>query len=140
LIPVEGHGFDSLPMALGGMRKDQLMVSCLMPMYRANGPYSEFMRTHTWLATHFPDQLAPFHVVTTEADGSGCRKWWFEGEQLALSAGIPFKLLHDCDMAVTNAIRPTGSPLIMVLDSTGTIVKEEDFDGTVLWQLLGRNG
>ncbi|MFC1462783.1 tetratricopeptide repeat protein [Verrucomicrobiota bacterium] len=137
---LEGHGFDSLPMALGGMADDQLLVLCLLPAYRANGPYSEFMRTYTWLAAHFREQLAPLHVVTTETDRSACREWWFEGEDLALSTRIPFKLLHDCDMAVTDAIRPTGSPLIMVLDSAGTILKEEDFDGTILWELLSRNG
>jgi hypothetical protein len=125
---------------LRGMTEPQLLVLCLLGPYRTNGPYHDFLRSYCRLAVHFPDYLAPMHIVTEDCARKNHRpefiENWLRAEKQARRAQVPFRVLDDRQGKVNAVIAAQSSPFILVVNARGKVVHEGLIDEVQWWDLL----
>ncbi len=134
-----GSGTVALRPTLHEMEPGKLLVVCLLASYRSNGPYGEFLRRWLNYATWFRPFLHGLHVITMESKRYPDREWHYKLEDEARSAGLPFALLLDERGAAHLPLSPDRSPLVFVLDRTGTILHESELGTVDLWNTLSRS-
>jgi hypothetical protein len=126
----------SLSETLAGMTNEQLLCVCLLASYRSNGPYSDLLqRWHNYM-TYLGDFLAGLHVLTTETKRYPNREFHYECEAKVRALRRPFHLLHEHDSGVINTIEPRSSPMVFLLDRTGTVVYQGGLDAVDIWDAL----
>jgi hypothetical protein len=136
LDALEGQGGHiALSRALSAMGPSQVFLVCLLATYRGNGPYNEFMGRYHNYATYFRPFVSGLHVVTMEPERDPEYAHYFENEDVVREAGLPFELLFD-DGALTEAVRPGGSPFVLVLDRSRRVLCEGELPGVDLWKTL----
>ncbi len=131
-----GPGSIRLAEALASLQAGQRLAVCLLASYRGNGPYDDFMARYQNYATFFGRYLGGLHVITAEAQRPADRAWYFENEDRARAARLPFEVLLDADAHVTLAVEPSCSPFVLLLDRDGRVVYEGELDGVDLWNTL----
>lgn len=130
-----GPGEVSLRATLQAMPHETLLLVCLLASYRGNGPYGDFMERYQNYARFFPEYLAGLHVLTMEKERQADRPFYYRAEDAARAAGYPVSVLLDPG-DVTRAVAPPGSPFVLMLDRTGTVVYEGELDSVELWDTL----
>ena len=128
----------ALSEALAGLSPGGVFLVCLLDGYRANGPYNDFMRRFFEFATYFKPFLAGLHVITEERERRPDRAYWFECEDKARAAQLPFEVLLDGDGTLSQAMRPPGSPYVVALDGQGTVLAEREMEAIDLWSALAK--
>jgi len=122
--------------ALESMSNDQLLAVCLLANDRSNGPYADFLLRWRNYATHLREFFSGLHVLTCRKERHPDREQHGQREAEVRALGHPFELLHEADEAVVNTILPSGSPVIFLLDRTGTVVYEGGLDPVDVWDAL----
>ncbi len=125
----------SLQDAVGGLGPGELVAVCLLATYRGNGPYNDFMMRYLNFARWFAPFLKDLHVVTMEPERRADYAHYFRGEDAVRKAGLPLELLLD-DGEVTDAVQPTGSPFVVLLDCDGRVRAEGELSSVDLWNAL----
>ena len=140
LVSGQTVGLDA---ALQGLEPGRVLLVCLLASYRGNGPYNDFMDRYIGFANHFGELVSGLHVLTMTAERRADRAYWFENEDEARAQGLPLEVLHDAEGEVTSAVEPTGSPFVVALDRSGSVLVEGAMDQIDLWNALAkaeRNG
>jgi hypothetical protein len=130
-----GPGEVSLRATLQAMPREKLLIVCLLANYRGNGPYGDFMERYQNYARYFSEFLHALHVLTMEKERKADRPFYYRAEDDARAAGHPVSVLLDPG-DVTGAVAPQGSPFVLVLDRTGTVVYEGELESPDLWDTL----
>ncbi len=130
-----GPGEVSLRATLQAMAHERLLIVCLLASYRGNGPYGDFMERYQNYARFFPEYLHGLHVLTLTRERPSERPYYTQAEDAARAAGYPVSVLLDPG-DVTQAVAPTSSPFILMIDRTGTVVYEGELDSVALWDTL----
>ena len=130
-----GDGEVSLAATLQAMPKDRLLIVCLLASYRGNGPYNDFMSRYHNYASYFAQYLHALHVITMEPERNAERAHYYKAEDEARAARFPVSILLEPGN-VTDAIAPHGSPFVLLLDRSGTVVYEGELDVVELWDTL----
>jgi len=122
--------------ALAAMTNDQLLCVCLLASYRSNGPYSDLLQRWHNYVFYMGEYLAGLHVLTTETQRYPNREFHYECEARVRALGRPFHLLHEHDSGVTRVVAPRSSPMVFLLDRTGTVVYQGWLDAVDIWDVL----
>lgn len=130
-----GEGEVSLVSTLHSMPKDKLLIVCLLANYRGNGPYNDFMSRYHNYARYFSEHLHALHVITMEAERKADRAHYYTSEDEARAARFPVSILLEPG-EVTDKVAPHGSPLVLLLDRSATVVFEGELDAVELWDTL----
>ena len=69
------------------------------------------------------------------ADRQADRPYYYRAEDEARAARLPVSVLLDSG-ALTQAVAPTMSPFVLMLDRTGTVVYEGELESFELWDVL----
>jgi hypothetical protein len=142
----DGRGTVSLAASLKKIEAHQVLVMCLLGMYRVNGPYHEFLKRYIRLARHFADILPELHVISERRqkdarktkEGREYLAAWIGMEDKAHEAGVPFVVLHDEAEEIGSAIDSPGSPHILALNSHGVVLHEGHMGDVDFWKLLAK--
>lgn len=129
------EGEVSLATTLHSMPKDKLLIVCLLASYRGNGPYNDFMSRYHNYARYFAEYLHALHVITMEAERQADRAHYYKSEDEARAARFPVSILLEPGN-ITDAIAPHGSPLVLLLDRSATVVYEGELEAVELWDTL----
>ncbi len=132
---LNGEGEVSLGDALTSLGVGELFAVCLLATYRGNGPYNDFMQRYLNFGRWFTPFLKGLHVVTMEAERSPEYPHYFRGEDAVSKAGLPLELLLE-DGGISEAVRQTGSPFIVLLDRDGRVRAEGELSTVDLWNAL----
>lgn len=136
-LPLLGAlGEASLARSLAMMGAGRLFVVCALGSYRANGPYSEFMRRYARFAATIGERLHELHVVTSTDHEREIGDWWLNGEKEARKARVQFSVLYDEEDQLLEELRFQKSPWEYVLAKDGTVVLEGHLDEVGLWEAL----
>lgn len=133
---VAGMGEVSLERSLGMMGPGRLLVVCALGSYRANGPYSDFMRRYARFAATVGESLHELHVVTSTDHEKEIADWWLGGEKEARKASVRFSVLYDEEDSLVEQLLFQKSPWEYVLAKDGTVVYEGHLDEVGLWEAL----
>jgi hypothetical protein len=126
----------SLFQTLTEMPPEKWLILCLLDGYRGNGPYNAFMLRYLGWGEHFAPFFHDLHVITEKHERPVQYPQYFRAEDQARKARLPFSLLHDERGLLSAAIEPSGSPHMLVLERSGTIVYEGEMESADLWGLL----
>ncbi|MHA3915510.1 peroxiredoxin family protein [Halovulum sp. GXIMD14793] len=114
----------------------ELTPVCVMPSYRANGPYAEFMLNYARMSHHFLNHINPPIVVTDETL-HGSTLHWKKVEDFVRGQGIPVRVLLDEDMMLATYLGQQYSPAIYVIDRQGKVQHDSGLDQPIdYWRLL----
>jgi hypothetical protein len=130
----DGNTRVALARTLEQMPSGQLLAVCALGGYRANGPYSVFMKDYAQYVSALPSVFHSLHVVTAGTDAG--HEAWLAGERAARKRGTRFVVLHDPEDTVMSAIRATGSPTVLAIDKQCVIRGENIADEIGMWQAL----
>ncbi len=131
-----GMGEASLERSLAGMGPGRILVVCTLASYRANGPYSEFMRRHVRFEATIGARIHELHVITSTDSEKEIGDWWLNGEKEARKAGVRFSLLYDEQDMISEELLSLRSPWVYALTRDGTVVHEGTMDDLGLWEAL----
>jgi hypothetical protein len=142
----DGRGTVSLAASLDKLKAHQVLVVCLLGVYRVNGPYNFFLKHYIRLARHFAEFLPELHVISESTQEEKSRtkesrevlETWIGVEDRAREAGVPFVILHDEAEEIGEALESPGSPHILALDSRGVIVHDGDLEDVKFWKMLAK--
>ena len=128
-----------LEATLDEMHDDQLLPLCIMPGYRANGPYSDIMMLYSQAYPYFQKYLLPMHIITNPPQHSAA-KWWFDGENKAKKNKIPFFLFNDPVSNISQRLEQYVSPKIYVLNKQGVVVSQGSLSAAFdYWELVHKH-
>ena len=125
----------SLSQTLGTLSERQAFAVCLLASYRGNGPYNEFMLRYLNFATWFGPYLKGLHVITMEKKRPEERPYYFKAEDAVKAARLPLEMLLE-DGSLTNQVKQTSSPFIVLLDRTGHVRYEGELDTVAMWETV----
>jgi len=138
---VDGGGQNNkLYESLMKMDESQMVAVCLLGGFRGNVQYSEFMRRYLNYAAWFGEFLYELHVITHRTVRDNARPEHYEGEDLAIQASAPFKVLEDYRAFVQRAIKPSTIPTIYLINKQGYVVHEGQLNATDLWDAVALAG
>jgi hypothetical protein len=124
-----------LEATLQAMSPEQLLVVCVLASYRSNGPYHDLLSRYHNYATWFAPFLAGLHVLTTEPKRHPRRPYDYALEDEVRGLGLPFEVMLE-QGDVFEALAPSGSPFVLLLDHRGTIVYEGGLESVEWWDTL----
>ncbi len=141
LDAVDGGGANNkLYQSLMAMDDTQMVAVCLLGGFRGNVQYSEFMRRYLNYAAWFGEFLYELHVITHRTVRDAARPEHYEGEDLAIQASAPFRVLEDYRAFVQRAIKPSTIPTIYLINKQGYVVHEGQLNATDLWDAVALAG
>ena len=140
LQDLEEQGHYQLSNLLAQLNDDALLYLCVMPSYRANGPYNDRVAVYEKIYDKFPESTSPFYVITDVKNLENSNdNWRIENEQRLIKAGKPIVLLFDEESRVAEVLEQTTSPNIYILNKEGVIINVGfDFKLDIIWTLLHR--
>lgn len=127
-------GTVDLTETLNRLKPYQILLVCLLAGYRGNGPYNDFMAHLCNFFPYFSEIVPAIHVITTEKTRRPDRPYWYEAEDKAKAANIPFFVLLDEHWKVTETIEPNRSPEFFVLNPTGRVLHHGNISSLTLWK------
>ena len=126
--------FNSLLACLG---QSELLILCLMPGYRVNGPYSEVLTLYKQLVRHVPEFISPLYVITDTTEFAADKDWVLESEKQAVNDGYKINLLFDKNGTVAEALGQTTAPYLYLINKDGIILNaDSEFQFDDIWYLL----
>jgi len=115
-----------------------ISLMCVMPAYRANGPYSSFIKNYRTMYPYFKDHFNPMVVIadTQEYDNT---KYWLKAEKAVIQQGLPLHVLKDSAEAVNWHLEQRVSPVMYAINRSGKILYQGSFDQPIhYWQILAK--
>lgn len=116
--------------------KHQLTPICVMPGYRANGPYQHVLETYQQMWPYFKNHINPMIVLADEYDDKSFTDYWLGGERKIYAANIPLTVMMDTDNLASNALDLTGTPTLFVINQQGDVIQQGLSEPMDYWRLL----
>lgn len=113
-----------------------LTAFCVMPGYRANGPYHELMWCYAKMHSYFKNHLNPLVVLVDDVTYDSTENWK-KCEKALKQRNIPFSLLKDYSHQISNHFRQQFSPVVYVVNRNGEVVMHQGLSEPIdYWKLL----
>ena len=114
----------SLEETLENMKDDELLPICAMPSYRGNGPYDYAMSVYRSIYSYLSDKLKPMHVLTDVLEKRKDREWWWNNENQAIAAGVPFHILYNEEREIFDVLDNDSTPVFYFINNKGLVLYE----------------
>lgn len=113
-----------LPSIIENIPEKKYLPICVMPGYRANGPYDNTMHSYRSMYSWVQAWMLPIHVIYGEGNEADIPAWWKDNELKAIEEKIPLVQLLDSNNQVFQELNIYFSPHFYIISSKGMVVYE----------------